>query len=456
MNNDQEIPANNYTKHLASENNGGITKKSAEVVVIGGGFAGVNLVRSLAKSADFSITLVDRNNYVFFPPLIYQVATGFLEPPSISFPFRKLLRKYKNVRFWLGDFIAVRPEEKKVVLSTGELHYDYLVFATGTESNYFGMENIRKNAIPMKTMEDALHMRNTILQRVERASRTKNESERRKLLTIVIAGGGPTGVEIAGMLAEMKHNIFPKEYPELSHFLQTDNLYLVDGAASVLSPMSEKSRQYTYKSLTDIGVTVKLNIQVADFDGESVLFTDGTRIETHNLIWSAGITGTVFSGIPETSYGRGKRILVDKYNLIKDFSNIYAIGDISLNLEDSKFPNGHPQLAQVALQQGKNLALNLKAGKVGKPSIPFAYKDKGSMAIIGRNKAVADISSKVHFKGYIAWLLWVFVHLISLVNYRNKVRTLYNWCIAYFTKDHSLRLIIRPAKPKCIDDVSAS
>jgi len=416
-----------------------------EIIIIGGGFAGMNLVKLLAKSEDYSVTLVDKNNYNFFPPLIYQIATGLLEIPSISFPFRKLLKDYKNVRFFMGELKEIVSSENKVILSTGELHYDYVVFATGVESNFFGIENIRKRAIPMKTLEDALNMRNIILQKVEKAARTTDEAERKKLLTFVVAGGGPTGVEISGMLAELKRSVFPKEYPEFANLKLENNVYLVDGANTLLAPMSVKSQKYTYDSLSKLGVNIILNAQVADFDGKTVYFKDGKIIETYNLIWAAGVTGKTISGIADTSFGRGKRLLVDQYNKVKDYENIYAIGDISLVTNDPAYPNGHPQMAQIAIQQGKNLAGNLKAMITKKTLSRFKYKDKGSMAIIGRNKAVADIPRKTHFSGFVAWLLWLFVHIMSLINYRNRLRTLYNWSVAYFTKDPSLRFIIRPA-----------
>lgn len=249
----------------------------------------------------------------------------------------------------MGECTEVVPDQNKVILSTGELTYDYLIFATGTEANYFGMENIRKNAMPMKTIEDALAMRTGVLQNVEKASRINDESESRKLLSVVIAGGGPTGVEIAGMLAEMKNGIFLKEYPEMGWFRNVETIYLVDGGDTVLAPMSKKSQKYTYNSLKNLGVVIKLNAQVADYDGERVLFKDNSEIKTKNLIWAAGVTGTVWKGIPETSYGRGKRLLVNEYHQVKDFDNIFAVGDISLMLRNPDYPNGHPQMAQPAI-----------------------------------------------------------------------------------------------------------
>ncbi|MEO6547116.1 MAG: NAD(P)/FAD-dependent oxidoreductase [Ferruginibacter sp.] len=417
------------------------------VVIIGGGFAGINLVKKLGGKENISVTLVDRNNYNFFPPLLYQVATGYLEASNISYPFRKLLRKMKNIGFQQGEFQKLVPAENKVILSTGELQYDYIVFATGAETNYFGMENVRKNARPMKNINDALELRNHFLQQLERATLVKDVQSRHKLLTLVIVGGGPTGVEVAGMLAEMKKYVVPKDYPELAGKGYESHIYLVDGGTKVLSPMSEASQQDTYRDLTEMGVEIKFNMQVKDYENDTVHFANGETIETETVVWAAGVTGSVFEGIPAESYGRGKRILVDEYNQVKGLPNVYAIGDTCLQDTDADFPNGHPQLAQVAMQQGKNLAANLINLQQGKTLKPFIYSDKGSMAIIGRNKAVADIPKpKLHFRGFIAWVMWVFVHIASLINYRNRLRTMYNWTGAYFTKDQSLRLIIRPSK----------
>lgn len=412
-----------------------------EIVIVGGGFAGLNLVQHLADEPDVHITLVDMNNYNFFPPLLYQLATGFLDVSNICYPFRKLFHHKRNISFRLGDLQKVIPEQNKVLLSTGELSYDYLVLATGTETNYFGMENIRKAALPMKTVDDAIEMRNYLLQKMEEAIIATEKGEKKKLATVVIAGGGPTGVEIAGMLAEMRENIMEKDYPELSR--RNAVIYLVDGAPALLTPMSRKSQEYAYDTLVKMGVKVWLNKQVTDYVNDSVVFADGETIETRLLLWTAGVTAKVFAGMPRESYGRGNRLLVDEYNKVNEMRNIYAIGDACLLTSDSNFPQGHPQLAQVALQQGKNLAANLRATLQSRPLVPFAYHDKGSMAIIGRSKAVADLP-RMHFNGYIAWATWLFIHLFSLITYRNRIKTMYNWAVAYFTKDQSLRMIIRP------------
>jgi NADH:quinone reductase (non-electrogenic) len=421
--------------------------KVEEIVIIGGGFAGVNLALLLSGNDNFHITLVDRNNYNFFSPLLYQVATGFLEASNISYPFRKLFQGRKNINFRMGEFRKLIQSENKILVSTGELKYDYLVFATGTETNFFGLENVKKNAIPMKTVNDALEMRNFLLQKLEQATVTNDGNEKRKLLNIVVAGGGPTGVEVSGMMAEMKKNTLRKDYPELAGTGGESNIYLVDAGANLLAPMSAKSQSDTYEALKKLGVIIKLNTHVKDYLNDIVFFDNGETIETKTLIWAAGVTSQTFDGVAAESYGRGKRLIVDAFNKVQGTQNVYAIGDTCIQTTDEKFPNGHPQVAQVAIQQGRNLAKNFIAISKAKDPKAFKYIDKGSMAIIGRNKAVADLPRPVlHFKGFIAWFMWVFIHLISLINYRNRVKTLYNWMIAYFTKDQSLRMIIRPSK----------
>ena len=416
-----------------------------QIVIIGGGFAGINLAKKLESQKDIEVTLVDKNNYNFFPPLIYQVATAFLEPSSISYPFRKFFAGKKNLQFRLGELQKVIPAENKIILNNGELHYDHLVFATGAETSYFGMENVKKNAIPMKTLNDAIEMRNTLLKNLEKAAICKDIRKRRSLLTIVVAGGGPTGVEVSGMFAEMRKNILLKEYPELE--TSASNIYLVDGGDSLLSPMSKESQEDTLEAVTKLGVVVKLNTRVVDYKDDTVFFADGKTIQTKNLIWAAGVSAKEFEGIPAESYGRGKRMFTDAFNKVNATTNIYAIGDTCIQLNDPSFLGGHPQVAQVAIQQGINLSKNFRLIVKNKPLQPFKYHDKGSMAIIGKNKAVVDLPKpKMHFKGFFAWIIWLFIHLISLITYRNRLQTFYNWMIAYFSKDQSLRMIIRPDK----------
>lgn len=419
-----------------------------KIVIIGGGFAGLNLAQELLNHKEIEVILVDKNNYNFFSPLIYQVATAFLEPSSISYPFRKFFAGKKNLQFRLGELQKVIPNENKIILNNGELEYDYLVFATGAETSYFGMENVRKNAIPMKTLNDAIEMRNALLKNLEKATICKDIRKRRLLLTIVVAGGGPTGVEVSGMLAEMRKNIILKEYPELATV--ASRIYLVDGGDALLAPMSKDSQKDTFEAITKLGVVVKLNAQVVDYIDDTVYFANGETIQTKNLIWAAGITAKEFEGIPKDSYGRGKRLITDEFNKLKFTNTIFAIGDTCIEMSDPSFPNGHPQVAQVAIQQGINLAQNFKLMLDNKPLKPFKYIDKGSMAIIGKMKAVVDLPNpKLHFKGWFAWYIWLFIHLISLITYRNRLQTLYNWMVAYFSEDQALRMIIRPdKKPK--------
>lgn len=415
-----------------------------EIVIIGGGFAGVNLVKALKNEPNIHITLVDRNNYNFFPPLLYQVATGFLEVSNISYPFRRILRDQENANFHMGELEKILPLENKVVLSNAELNYDYLILATGTESNFFGNEHIMQNSLPMKTVNDALELRNFIFQKTEEAIVSTDPKEKEKLTTIVIAGGGPTGVEVAGMLAEMRMNIFEKDYPELKKYPL--KIFLIDASETLLTPMSVKAQQYSKLSLEKMGVILKLNSLVKDFKDDIVVLEDGETIETKVLIWTAGVTSSIFEGLDVICYGSGRRLIVDEFNKVIETNNIYAIGDTCLQKFDPRFPNGHPQMAQVAIQQGKNLAKNLLNTLHNKSLIPFHYNDKGAMAIIGRSKAAADIPRpKLHVTGWFAWILWLFVHLFSLISYRNRVKTMYNWTTSYFTKDQILRMIIRPS-----------
>ena len=417
------------------------------IVVIGGGFAGINLAKGLAGKEDYHVTLVDRNNYNFFPPLLYQVATGFLEPSNISYPYRKFFQKSKNINFCMGELVKVIPGEMKVILSTGELPYDYLVFATGATTNYFGMENVKQNAMPMKTLSDALALKNHLLRQVESSTFIIDAKERQSYLNVVIAGGGPTGVEVSGMLADIRKFILPKDYPDIPDLQDKVNIYLVDGLDAVLKPMSERSQKDTYAALTAMGVKVMLNMQVKDYADGVVTFADGEFIATKTLIWAAGVTGSVFEGVPAECYGRGKRLIVNQYNKVIGMEGVYALGDCCIQMTDKAFTNGHPQLAQVGIQQGANLAHNFINARDNKPLKDFSYFDKGTMAIIGRNKAVVDLpGNKIHFRGFIAWFMWLFVHLVSLISRRNRIATFYNWSGAYFSKDQSLRMIVRPSK----------
>jgi NADH dehydrogenase len=411
------------------------------VVVIGGGFAGLNLVNHLAKDKNFRITLVDRNNYCFFPPMLYQVATGFLEPSNISYPFRKMLRKYPNVSFRMAELRSIVPDQYTVVLSNGELMYDHLVIASGVTTNYFGMNNIREGAIPMKTLSDALRLRNHLLEQFERASEEQGDKAREKYLTIVIVGNGPTGVELAGMLADMQRDILYRDHPILKESIILPHIVLVDVNDPVLGAMSPKNSKYGFKSLFRMGVDIRFGLVVKDYTDGKVLLSNGEGIETKTLIWAAGVVGQRFEGLSADVFGPGGRIKVDPFNRVTGANDIYAIGDACIPTHDAKFPKGHPQMAQVGIQQGRNLAYNLQVGKDDKP---FSYFNKGSMAIIGRNRAVVD-SNGFRFQGFVAWLMWLGVHLLTLWRRRNRITTLFNWIVAYFTRDQALRMIIRPS-----------
>jgi len=412
-----------------------------KLLIIGGGFAGMNLAQEVMKSDAYQVTLIDKNNYNYFPPLLYQVATSFLDPSSISYPFRKLFRN-KQVKFRMGELIRIDPVKKIAYLNDAELSYDELVFATGARTNYFGNENVKKYALPMKTIDDALLMRNSLLKTLEEASICTDPEERRKLLTIVVAGGGPTGVEVSGMLAEMKKNIIIKDYPEIKN--SGGQIHIVDGGAALLAPMSEKTHEETKNALIKLGVQVKLNTRVTNFENGIVTLTTGETIEAKTLIWAAGITANSFEGIAPEMRGAGQRMITDEHNKVTGLEHIYAIGDSSIMTTDPAYPHGHPQLAQVAIQQGRNLAGNFIAMTKSKSLKPFIYFDKGDMAIVGRHNAVVDMfKHKVHLRGFAALFIWLFIHLISLVTYTNKLKTLYNWTIAYISKDQSLRMIFR-------------
>jgi len=413
------------------------------VVIVGGGFAGVNLIKKLTNDPRFHITLVDKNNYHFFPPLLYQVSTAFIENSNISYPFRRMFQNKKNVRLHMGTLLKINAEENTIDTDSGTLEYDYLVIGVGTETNYFGMENVKKNALPMKTIKDALKLRDHLLLNMEKAVRATNKFEKSKYFNIVISGGGPTGVEIAGMLAEMVESIGAKDYPEITD--RSVNIILIDAAPVLLGPMSKKSQEEATRVLTKLGVHIKLNTPVKEYIDGKVLLGNGETIATNSLIWTSGVTGCEVKGLLPEVIGRGRRIMVDQYNKVNNTENIFAIGDICLQTADKNFPNGHPQLAQVAIQQGDLLGENFKNIVENKPLKAFEYNNKGSMAIIAKYKAVVDLP-KGFFKGFFAWLVWLFIHLIPIAGFRNKFSLAFNWFWAFATNDPTLRLIIRTEK----------
>ncbi|MGC4038485.1 MAG: NAD(P)/FAD-dependent oxidoreductase [Chitinophagaceae bacterium] len=419
-------------------------EKRKIILIIGGGFAGINVAKQLINHKGYDIILADRNNYNYFTPLSYQLAGGFLEVNDISYPFRKFIRKYKNINFRQGEFRSVDVLKHTCTFDNGIIHYDLLIFAMGASTNYFGNENIREQAVTVKSLSDALAMRNHLLESLEKASRITERNERKKLLTVVVAGAGPTGVETAGVLAELRKNILAKEYPELEDIEAV--IYLVDGTTSVLPQMSERSRREAENALKKLGVQIILGDFIKDYRESTLTFASGNRIETKNLIWATGVTVHPIEGLAAVNTGKAGRILVDEFNRVKGVDNIFAIGDICTMNSDPSFPAGHPQLAQPAIQQGKLLAKNLRRQYAGKSLIPFRYKDKGTLAIVGRNRAVADLFvSRKHIGGFPALLIWLFVHLAGLLTWRNRVKTLCNWIIAWLTRDQALRMIVTPA-----------
>lgn len=409
------------------------------IVIVGGGFGGLQLARKLLKS-DYQIVLIDKNNYHQFQPLFYQVATAGLEPSTISFPFRKIFQKSKNIHIRVAEVNAIRPADNQLDTSIGVINYHYLVIAIGADTNFFGNKKMMELAYPMKSVSEALALRNAILQNYEDALSEPDREKRRRLMNIVVVGGGATGVEIAGTLAEMKKNILPNDYPELDFKMM--QVYLLEGSPKVLNVMSENASSKAEKYLSELGVNVLLNSRVKDYDGENVFLENGKEIPTKTLVWAAGVIGNKIQGLNPDIVTGSNRIKVDRNNRLIGYQNIFAIGDIALMTEE-KYPNGHPQVAQVAIQQAVALAKYFKNLSDNKPSADFSYKDLGSMATVGRNKAVADLPN-MKFAGFFAWLVWMFIHLMSLVGGKNRLVAFVNWAWSYFTFDQSLRLIIRP------------
>lgn len=409
------------------------------VVIIGGGFGGMNLAKSL-RDADVQVVLFDKQNYNGFWPLLYQVATAGLEADAIAEPFRKMFDGYEDFHYRMVRVNKIDPATKTVTTLIGDLHYDYLVIASGTKSNFFGNQQIQKYAFPLKTIPEALNVRSQFLQCFEQASITTDPDERQSLLNFVIAGAGPTGVEMAGSLAEMRKHVLPNDYPGLD-FSQM-NIYVVEGLGKVLPPMSDEAGQKAQRYLKELGVIIKLNTLVESYDGETVTFKGGEQIKAQTLVWGAGVTGALIDGIPTESIEKG-RILVDSINRVQGLTDVFAIGDIAfMKLDD--YPKGHPGVAQPAIQQGQHLAKNLRRMLKNEPTRPFEYFDKGSLAIIGRSRAVADLPGNIHLGGFIAWMAWLFVHIWYLVGFRSKLIVFSNWMYRLFTYQRGTRLIIRP------------
>ena len=419
------------------------------VVIIGGGFAGVALARNLIKE-DVQIVLLDRNNYHTFQPLLYQVSISGLEPDSIAYPLRKIIKKGKNTYFRMAEVNTIDPDIQKVYTDIGEVTYDYLVIATGARTNFFGNKTIESNAMRMKNLPQALNLRSLILENLEQAVRTTDAAKRKELLTFVIAGAGPTGVELSGGLAELKNHVLPRDYPDMD--FKEMAIHLIEGTDRVLPPMSEHASKKSAEFLKKLGVTVHLNTRVSNYENNLVTTNTGLELHTATFIWAAGVTGAPIQGLKaEAIIDRTNRYKVNEINQVEGYANVFAIGDIAL-MSNEEYPKGHPMVAQPAIQQGKHLAKNIKRHIEGKDMLPFKYFDKGTMATIGRNKAVVDMG-KLRFGGFFAWFIWMFIHLWFLVGFRNRLITFFNWSYNYINFDKAARLIVRPFKNK--KDVTA-
>ena len=414
------------------------------IVIIGGGFAGISLAKKL-KNLDVQLVLIDKHNYHTFQPLLYQVSTSGLEPDSIAYPLRKVLKNLNNFHFRWATVEHIDPDQQIISTSTGSLTFDYLVMATGTRTNFFGNTTIEKNAMPMKNVPQALNIRSLMLQNFEKADDCEDIEERRALLNFCIIGAGPTGVELAGAFAELKNHVFPRDYRHLN--VSEMQIHLFEGASRVLPPMSQKASKKAIQFLNKLGVIVHLNTIVQDYDGDTMVLKNKETIRTKNFIWTAGVTGATINGFENDKLvERLNRFKVNGFNQVDGYGNIFAIGDIAY-MQTTEYPKGHPQVAQPAIQQGEHLAENLKNLLNGKQMKAFKYNDKGTMATVGRNKAVVDLKS-AKFGGFFAWFIWMFVHLMALVGFRNRVIVFFNWAYNYINFDKAARLIVRPYKPK--------
>lgn len=412
------------------------------IVVIGGGFAGISLAQKLSKK-EVQVVLVDRHNYHTFQPLLYQVSTGGLEPDSIAYPIRKILQDYPNFYFRLAEVDHIDPEKKTIHSNIGNLKYDYLVIATGSETNFFGNKELEANSMDMKTIPESLNLRSLILQNFEQALLTDDLHQRDALMNFVIVGGGPTGVELAGALAEIKKGILPKDYPDLD--TRRVQINLIQSGDRLLKGMSDKASEKSEAFLEKLGVQVWKNCRVTGYDGKMVTTDSDLIFETATLVWAAGVKAVTIKGLNALDLlGRAQRLKVNAFSQVEGHNDIFAVGDVA-EMRTDKFSEGHPMMAQPAIQQGRHLGENLVRLLEKKKMKPFVYHDKGAMATVGRNKAVVDLPN-IRFQGVFAWFVWMFVHLFFLIGFRNRVVVFVNWVYNYIRFDREARLIIRPYK----------
>ena len=416
-------------------------KGRKRLVIVGGGFGGLKLARKL-KSDKFQVVLLDKNNHHIFQPLLYQVATAGIEPSAISFPFRKIFKRRDHFHLRLCEALQVNAETKELETTIGTLSFDYLIVATGCHTNYFGNNALGKNTMSLKTTAEALYNRNQILESFELAQNTSDSEVRRRLMTFIIVGGGATGIELSGALAEMRRFVLPQDYPDLDMSMM--RIILIDAGPRLLAAFSEESSKDVEKYLDKHGVEIKTNAPVVSYEDGKMVLGDNSVLESQNVFWVAGVQANSIKGLPQEAYGPGNRLKVDCFNRVQGFPSIFAIGDTALMITD-EYPKGHPQVVQPAIQQARNLIHNLDRLEKGQELHPFVYNNKGSMATIGRNQAVVELK-KLRFGGFLAWAVWLFIHLMSIVGVKNRLFIFVDWMWSYFTYDPSLRVIIKPKK----------